>query len=407
MKFFFPDSQDQISLGYDFATDTYPPFRVRQRDDLYAHEILGDNPYDGVLVSKAMVDPAAGSASRYSVAQRHRLYRVGVHEFFRLDRPDGTRLSALGDCGAFTYLNDSEPPYTVDEVIDFYDECDFDAGFSLDHIILAFQGDDDPPQDDWIRRRELTIELAGEFRQRHRQRKCRFAAIGVAQGWSPQSIAKSVAELQDIGFTRIALGGMAALRTGDVASCLRAAADVRDAATQLHLLGVTRCEHVHEWTRYGVTSFDSTSPFRQAFKDADDNFYVLEGAYSALRVPQVDGNASLKRQIRAGNIDQREALRLERECLRTLAAFDLGQTSVEETTASLRAYEELYDPKHDHSETYRRTLEAAPWNNCPCGVCAEARIHVAIFRGTERNKRRGFHNIYVFRQRLRRELVAA
>jgi hypothetical protein len=27
-----------------------------------------------------------------------------------------------------------------------------------------------------------------------------------------------------------------------------------------------------------------------------------------------------------------------------------------------------------------------------------------MFRGSERNKRRGFHNLYVFRQRLDREL---
>jgi hypothetical protein len=29
---------------------------------------------------------------------------------------------------------------------------------------------------------------------------------------------------------------------------------------------------------------------------------------------------------------------------------------------------------------------------------------VIIFRGSERNKRRGFHNLHVFRQRLDREL---
>lgn len=38
MEFFFPDSQDQINLQYDFLTEDYPIHRVRQRDDLYAHE---------------------------------------------------------------------------------------------------------------------------------------------------------------------------------------------------------------------------------------------------------------------------------------------------------------------------------------------------------------------------------
>ena len=36
----------------------------------------------------------------------------------------------------------------------------------------------------------------------------------------------------------------------------------------------------------------------------------------------------------------------------------------------------------------------------------KAGINVILFRGSERNKRRGFHNLYVFRQRLDRELNA-
>ena len=40
MKFFFPDSQDQIDPGFDFITEEKGAFRVRQRDDLYAHEAL-------------------------------------------------------------------------------------------------------------------------------------------------------------------------------------------------------------------------------------------------------------------------------------------------------------------------------------------------------------------------------
>ena len=38
---------------------------------------------------------------------------------------------------------------------------------------------------------------------------------------------------------------------------------------------------------------------------------------------------------------------------------------------------------------------------------AEAGIEVVIFRGTERNKRRGFHNLFVFNNLLHKELAAA
>src|SRR5205814_1720936 len=134
-------------------------------------------------------------------------------------------------------------------------------------------------------------------------------------------------------------------------------------------------------------------------------YYVLDDTFTALRVPQVDGNASLKRRIRAGHIDQREAMHRERRCLAALRAFDCGESTVDAAVDCLRSYEELYDSKRDRSDAYRRTLSASPWKSCRCGVCEAAGIEVAIFRGTERNKRRGFHNVHVFSQRLIRELA--
>ena len=57
---------------------------------------------------------------------------------------------------------------------------------------------------------ELTIKLAADFLRRHGERRCSFEPVGVAQGWSPVSYASSVTALQDIGYERIALGGLAA-----------------------------------------------------------------------------------------------------------------------------------------------------------------------------------------------------
>jgi hypothetical protein len=77
MKFFFPDSQDQVDPSFDFVTEERDPRRVRQRDDRYAHEVLAPAPYDGVRVSKTIVDGTArASAGKYTSAQRQRLYRV-------------------------------------------------------------------------------------------------------------------------------------------------------------------------------------------------------------------------------------------------------------------------------------------------------------------------------------------
>jgi len=104
MKFFFPDSQDQIDPSFNFDTEERSVLRVRQRDDLYVHEALGEAVFDGLLVSKAIVDGVPGATGKYTLAQRHRLYRDGVRRFFRLDNAPGPSLQTLGDCRAFTHV---------------------------------------------------------------------------------------------------------------------------------------------------------------------------------------------------------------------------------------------------------------------------------------------------------------
>lgn len=407
MRFYFPDSQDQIDPSFDFETEERSPFRIRQRDDLYAHEVLDPVPYTGLLLSKAIIDGVHGAAGRYSAQQRQRLYRVGIREFFRLDRA-GSPIATLGDCGAFSYIRERTPPYSVDEVIDFYEGLGMDAGLSVDHVVLGFSLDAALSEDllppAWCERQQITLDLAADFLRRHGARGCRFEPVGVAQGWSPASYAHAVAELQHIGYRRIALGGLVSLKTHEILTTLEAVARTRLLETSLHLLGVTRCQEIPRFRRYGVSSFDSTSPFRQAFKDDRDNYYAPHRNHIALRVPQVEGNAKLQRRIHAGEVDQASARRLERAALRTLSAFDRGDATVDEAVTALREYEQLHDEKHDRSALYREVLEASPWQECPCAVCREAGIQTIVFRGTERNKRRGFHNLYAFVHRFADEL---
>jgi hypothetical protein len=406
MIFFFPDSQDQIDPGFDFVTEERSPMRVRQRDDLYVHEVLGHGVIDGLLVSKAIVDGRAGAAGKYTLAQRHRLYRVGIRRFFRLDDapPD---FQTMGDCGAFSYFTEEVPPYTSDEVIDFYDECDFDIGIAPDHIIFGFDsnGKADPEQlKVWEFRKQLTAELASEFLTRCRARKVRFTPMAVAHGWSPQSYASSVAELQAIGYDRIALGGMVPLKTPDIISSLKEISKVRLPKTQLHLLGIMREESAVHFAELGVTSFDSTSAFRQSFKDDRDNYHTTGRTYTAIRVPQVAGNTKLKRNIEAGRIVQEDAVRLERQCMAALQQYTGSDGEVGKILSLMREYDQVVGNRKDYTEAYGETLQDAPWKKCDCRICREAGINVVIFRGSERNKRRGFHNIYAFRQRIDRKL---
>ena len=135
MKFFFPDSHDYVDPTFDFETEKNNEHRVIQRDDKYAHELFSTPVYDGILVSKAIVDGVNGVKGRYSVAQRQRFFREGIYRFFRLPKSYLT----MGDCGAFSYAKEHEPIYTVDEVNEFYSNSGFTFGISLDHIIFDFE----------------------------------------------------------------------------------------------------------------------------------------------------------------------------------------------------------------------------------------------------------------------------
>jgi hypothetical protein len=411
MRFFFPDSQDLVDPSFDFRTERRAPSRMRHRDDLYAHEAFPDAVYDGVLVSKGIVDGISGGSGKYSIAQRHRLLRVGVREFFRLNRPGRSPLPVMGDCGAFTYVRETVPPYSVDDVLQFYTACDVDLGISVDHVILDYQArwDAEPSSVPALvrQRQEVTLTLAAEFLARCRTSRLRLLPLGVAQGWSPGSYAHAVRELEKIGYRYIAVGGLVPLKTTEILAILSSVGSSRRPDTQLHLLGITRTDVLDEFARFGAVSFDSTSPLRQAFKDDKNNYYTSGGSYTAVRVPQVEGNPDLQRRIRAGEVNQPEARRLERLCLDLLNDYDAGRVNVDLVVEALNEYERLHSPAKDFSASNRQTLQDVPWKRCPCAICASLGIHVVLFRGAERNRRRGFHNLWVFYRGLRRGSGAA
>jgi hypothetical protein len=136
--------------------------------------------------------------------------------------------------------------------------------------------------------------------------------------------------------------------------------------------------------------------------DDKNNYYSRDETFVAIRVPQVDGNPALKRAILGGRVSQKDAVKAERESLRCLRAFDRGEAELPEVLEALSAYENVTMPKRSYIDDYRRTLEASPWKECACSICREHSIEVVIFRGTERNKRRGFHNLAVFGESVRR-----
>jgi len=94
----------------------------------------------------------------------------------------------------------------------------------------------------------------------------------------------------------------------------------------------------------------------------------------------------------------------EQEVLRLLRSYHAGEANLEETLQAVLVYDRLHGDKRKHDEAYRRTLEDKPWQKCGCAICEAIGIEVIIFRGNNRNRRRGFHNVKVFYERLQEKI---
>jgi hypothetical protein len=415
MRFIYADSLDVVDPGYDFLADRNAPGRSPYWNDVYAHELLGYAPYHGILVSRGIVggDKVAG---KYSEAQAMRFRRVGARSFLRLDGPDFEKLPIFGDCGAFTYHKDEVPPYTPEDMAEFYADGGFSHGCSVDHIIFDFDealtgmaGGTSEARRRW----GITIENAHAFLPAAREISNGFTPIGVIQGWSPGSMAEAARQLVAMGYDYLALGGTVPLKAPQIKACLRAIRDAVPANTRLHILGFAKANEIATFAPFSITSFDTTSPLIRAFKDAKANYYLPSAGggltyYTAIRVPQALENTKLLRLVKRGVLSQEKLVDLERGALGALRAYDRGACSLEETLDAVLAYaapaalgatlDEL--PGSSSAEAlrqhYHRTLSDRPWLQCSCAICEALRIEVVIFRASNRNKRRGMHNLAVY-----------
>lgn len=415
MKFIYADSLDFVDPGFDFLQDRHASDRSAYWSDMFAHEILGTAPYSGILVSRGIVgdDRVAG---KYSQPQAMRFRRVGAREFLRLNTPQFSNLDIFGDCGAFTYHKEYEPPYSSEEIVEFYDDAGFTHGCSVDHIIFGFReglsGLEGGTEED-RRRLDITLENARTFIKASKSLSNRFTPLGVIQGWSPASMAEAARQLVAMGYEYLAVGGTVPLNTRQVKSALQAIRDAIPVEIKLHVLGFAKADDISSFSSLRITSFDTTSPLLRAFKDNRRNYYLLGDDnrlqyYTAIRVPQSRENTKLVNLVKRGLLNQDELVLLERTALELIRAFDKEEACIDETLDALLAYaapatlgariEGLPGSSglKNLRETYYRTLADQPWKRCNCAICRDVSVEVMIFRGSNRNKRRGIHNIKVF-----------
>jgi hypothetical protein len=109
-----------------------------------------------------------------------------------------------------------------------------------------------------------------------------------------------------------------------------------------------------------------------------------------------------------GRLKQDALVQLETEALSALRDYDVGKRVLSDTVERVLAYSRWFTWNPGKSEldndraTWKardrieRTLKDRPWKSCQCPVCAAISIEVMLFRGNNRNRRRGFHNLTVF-----------
>lgn len=438
MLYFIPEWDDHVNPSYDFLTDTHPPGTGDTYDvGCYSHQIYDKPAYDGILISKVNIE---AKKSKKAI-----LEKLGVHRYLRVPR----EFPIMGDCGAFGYIEEKEPPYETEEILNYYQNLDFDYGVSIDHLIvnavlkknvyylvndsvakkqiskeeynqLRINGEakeikslkrqlhlfEEGPylykqeiidENERQRRYELTIKNAKSFIEGHRKNKFTFTPIGAAQGWSPQSYADAVFEYQKMGYNYIALGGLVRTNTTGVLDVLEAVNKVLKKNVLLHLFGVARPDALLRMYELGIRSIDSASFIRRAWLGATSNYFTPDINYAAIRIPQAEKSPRAKKIVREGRASLDEIKRLEKKCLELVRSYDRDAVDIDTVLETVMTYDDLLGGnRNGHRELIRKTLENKPWRNCSCKICKKIGVEVIIFRGNNRNRRRGFHNTKVF-----------
>jgi len=407
--YFLPDWDDFLDIDYNFETDRLSSPNRKGRNEAHTIQLMRPQRLcDGVLVSLAQHLGTKGMLKRIPKATPDSIAPRSVHEHFGLARDQW----AFCDCGAFSYANQAEPTISVEQAVAIYDLYGFDLGASVDHI----------PLQDIRQNGERIILTEGERRQRvgltrrnaekflrlAQKHEARFQPVGVIQGLDASDFARQIRDYFDMGYHHLALGGLVPRGDSEVADIVRkvsATLDQLPTRPWIHLMGIFRPKLQDVFRRCGIDSFDSATYFRKAWLRSDQNYLGVDGHwYAAIRVPPTYDARTWKRLQLSGQ--PREAiLRLETDALGALRAYDRGDASLDVCLAAVTAYDELLARAKGEEDrlidAYRRTLEDRPWKRCSCPFCGHLGIEVLLFRGANRNKRRGAHNTWMLYQTLK------
>ena len=441
LKYFIPDWDDVVDPRYDFHEERYsnstgPEDRGSGGwdNEVFAHQFYDTPSYDGLLVSR---DVLRKSKKKARMLEELAEGNGGVHRYLRVP-PD---FPVMGDCGAFGYVDEPEPPYSVDEVLDYYTRHGFNYGISVDHLVFGASTEQGRQQ-----RYDITLENAAEFYRKHTQLGLPWRPMAAVQGWDIDSYVEAATQSVAMGYDYLAIGGLVRSNTEEVLLILRNIREAIGADVDIHALGVARFATTKDFLDIGITSMDSATYLRRAWTSTRDNFWTRDKRiYTAVRIPdpltslraraKSEGNEGVEKAI--AEFEIKEGRRLSPEERETIieATVEAAKVKViEENLETARVLEqqcfealrqyaekddahtlvslieriseyEAYVGRKSRQEDYAAMLAARPWESCGCTICEQAGIEVAIFRGNNRNRRRGFHNTRVFYDLLGEALV--
>lgn len=399
VSYFLPDWDDLLDPEFDFEQDQFSGATRQERGDKHCCVLMKPkNICDGILVSLAQHETSKGPLRKLKGTEAGALAPLPIRNQFGLS--DTQYL--FGDCGAFSYVNEEEPTISVEQAISLYDLYGFDFGASVDHIPVKKISKNggrillsDAKRQERVR---ITRTNAESFIEVAKERKVQFNPVGTIQALSPKKYAESVHHYYELGYRHLAIGGLVPLKDGEIEHIARevsaAAGDYKE-RPWIHLFGVFRPQLQGVFRALKIDSFDSATYFRKAWLRSDQNYLGTNGEwYAALRVPMT-GDGRTRKRLEDTGADIEQLAREERAVLDLLSRYETDQVTINEVLDAVCDYDQHLTRSSESAsrrDRYRRTLEDRPWRQCDCPFCKALGIHILIFRGANRNRRRGAHN---------------
>jgi len=464
MKFFLPEWDDLVDPKYDFLTDIYSKQHSENswQNDTYIWQVFESirAPIDGVLTSRTKISENSWKDSEILRRGIHGFLRLPAHipamcdcgawGYIDEEKPPfrTNELLEYYSNGRFD-IGVSIDHLVVESIGQERKNSTVEGGKQTSSTTRKLTSAE--KRDRWKTTIEMACEMYDLWSSNEKYRSS-FRIMGAIQGWDVPSYREAARQLLAKGYDYIGIGGLARSATGvpdeygpsktvyNVARgvCYEARRWMSEHKNRVdvHIFGFARPQAIPFMMKIGITSFDSASFMRSAWIGAS-NYFLPTGEYTAVRIPDFQRSPKAKKTIapltgerkklekklkRSKNLTEKEQAetknrydevsnqlrakegemgRLESEAISSVRLYDKGSYSLDDTLARLREYNRLCGIHERHVGAYKRTLLEKPWTKCDCPICQTIGVEVIIFRGNERNRRRGFHNSQIFYQSFR------